>query len=70
MVGLGQVDEFEVEAEGSRELIGSGKIEGVYSVERLLETSGGGSGIGCARLGSFGLTTGRWRCGAELPTAS
>ena len=28
------------------------------AVERLLETSGGSSGIGCARLGSFGLAAG------------
>ena len=41
MVGFGQVDELEVEAEGARELVGGRKIEGADASERLLEMSAG-----------------------------
>ena len=46
MIGLGEVDELEVEAEGPRELVGGGKIEGADAGERLLEMRGGRGRIG------------------------
>jgi hypothetical protein len=48
VVGFGEVDELEVEAEGSGELVGGGEIDGVDVGEGLLEVSGGGRGVvGC-----------------------
>jgi hypothetical protein len=37
VVGLGKVDELEVEAEGPRKLIRSGKVESVHTIKSLLE---------------------------------
>ena len=58
MVGLGQIDKLEVEAEGARELVGSRKIEGANAVERLLEVSGSGACVRRSVLLSFGLAAG------------
>ena len=46
MVGLGEVDEFEVEAEGARELVSGREFEGVDAGEGLLKV--GGSGLGAS----------------------
>ncbi len=46
VVGLGEVDEFEVEAEGAGELVGGGDVEGVDVLEGLLEVMGGVDGVG------------------------
>jgi len=58
MVGFGEVDELEVEAEGSRKLVGGGKIESANAGEGVLEMRGGGGGIGCSALRGFGLAPG------------
>ena len=58
VVGLGQVDEFEVEAEGPGELVGGGKVEGADAGERLLEVRGGGGLVGRSGLRRFGLAAG------------
>jgi hypothetical protein len=58
MVGLGEVNEFEVEAEGAGELVGSGKVEGVDASESLLEMRGGSGLIGSSCLRGFGLAAG------------
>ena len=58
MVGLGEVDEFEVEAEGPGELVSGWKVEGADAVERLLEMRGGGSLVGHSGLRRFGLAAG------------
>jgi hypothetical protein len=57
VIGLGEVDELEVEAEGAGELVGGGKVEGVDAGESLLEVSGGGS-VGGSGVGGFGLAAG------------
>ncbi len=46
VVGLGEVDELEVEAERTCQLIRSGEIKGADAGERLIEICGGSSGIG------------------------
>src|ERR1700755_3088083 len=58
VVGLGQVDELEVEAKGTRELVSSGKIECAYAFERLLEVSGRGGCVCISLLRGFGLPAG------------
>src|SRR5216683_3114957 len=58
VIGLGQVDELEVEAKRTRELVGSRKIEGADAVERLLEVSGSGGCIRGSALRSFGFAAG------------
>ena len=58
VIGLGQVDELEVEAEGPGELVGGGKVEGADASERLLEMRGGGGRVGHSALWGFGLATG------------
>ncbi len=58
MVGLGEIDEFEVEAEGACELVGGGQIEGVDAGESLLEVGGGGFLIGSSDLWRFGFAAG------------
>jgi len=55
VVGFGQVDELEVEAKCTRELVGSRKIKGADAGERLLEVSGSGGCVRGSALGSFGL---------------
>src|SRR6185312_4370541 len=45
VVGFGEVDQLEVEAEGAREPVGGGEIEGVDAGQGLLEVFGGGGGI-------------------------
>ncbi len=50
MVGLGEIDELEVKAEGAGELVGGGQVERMDAGERLLQMSGcdglvGGSGL-------------------------
>ena len=51
MIGLGQIDQLEVEAEGAGQLIGRQRIVGVLvdTEERLLKLAAGRS-IGVARL--------------------
>jgi tRNA-dihydrouridine synthase len=58
VVGLGQVDELEVETKRTRELVGNGKIESADAVERLLEMSGSGGCVCRSALRSFGLAAG------------
>ena len=55
MVGLGQVDELEVEGEGAGKLVGGGHAERLHTAQRVLERVGGG---GRTRLG--GGSPGRW----------
>ena len=45
MVGFGEVDELEVEAEGASELVGGFGVEGVDEEERLLELAVGGCAV-------------------------
>ena len=58
VVGLGQVDELEIEAERTCELVGSGKIKGAYTGERLLEVSGRGGGVCRSALRGFRFAPG------------
>jgi len=58
MVGLGEVDEFEVEAKGPCELIGSGKIERADAIQSLLEMGVGRGLVGCSALRGFGVAAG------------
>src|SRR5882757_1882305 len=58
MVGLRQVDELEVEAESTRELVCSGEIEGADTAERLLEVSGCRGCVSRSTLRGFGLAAG------------
>jgi hypothetical protein len=66
VVGLGEVDEFEVEAEGAGELVGGGGAEGLDEVEGVVEV---GSAREChpVRWRIWRRPRGgRWRCGAAL----
>jgi hypothetical protein len=58
MVGLSEIDEFEVETEGPCELIGSGEIKGTDAGQRLLKVRGSGGLIGGPVLWGFGLAPG------------
>jgi hypothetical protein len=58
VIGLGKIDEFEVEAEGPSQLIRGGKIKGADAGERLIEIRRRSGGIGSAALWCFGLATG------------
>jgi hypothetical protein len=53
VIGLGEIDEFEIEGEGASELIGGGQAEAFDTTERVRERVGGRSR---ARLGG-----GTWR---------
>jgi hypothetical protein len=55
MVGLGEVDELEIEAEGAGELIGGGELESVNARECLLQVSGGVGLVCRSVLRCFGL---------------
>jgi len=55
VVGLGQVDELEVEAKRTRKLVGGRKIKSADAGERLLEVSGSRGCVRGSALGSFGL---------------
>jgi hypothetical protein len=48
VIGLGEVDELEVEAEGTGELVSGGEVVGVAvdSGEGLIEVAAGGGGVG------------------------
>ena len=58
VVGLGEVDELEVEAEGAGELVGGGEVEGVDTGERLLQMRGGVGLVRRAALRCFSLAAG------------
>ena len=54
VVGLGEVDEFEVEAEGAGELVGGGDVEGCGRAGGIA----GGDGRRCASVGVVGFAAG------------
>ena len=58
VVGFGEIDELEVESEGSGKLISGGKVESTDAGECLLEMRGGRGLVGCSPLPDFGLATG------------
>ncbi len=45
VVGLGEIDELEIESERARELVGGGEFQRANPLERLLEVRGGGLGV-------------------------
>ena len=75
MVGLGEVDELEVEGEGASELVGGRHGERFDTAQGVLERLGGGMGraLGAAARGEglpcgskSRLRGGRWRFGGVL----
>ena len=58
VVGLGEVDELEVEAEGAGELIGGGKIQRADATECLLRILSRGGVVSRATLRGLCLATG------------
>ena len=63
MVGLGEIDELEVEGEGAGELVGGSLAEGFDAAERVLERVGGGCGAGFGASGAGGCGAG-WAGGS------
>ena len=58
VIGFGEVDELEVEAEGPGKLVGGWQVERADASERLLEMRGGGGRVGHSALWGFGLAAG------------
>ena len=57
VIGLGEIDELEVEGEGAGEVVGAGEVsgEGVDGLEDVQKGWCGGAGIGCGAGLGFGL---------------
>ena len=66
VVGLGQVDELEVEGEGAGEMVGGGQAERLYTAQRVLQRVGGGGRTGLGRGGPGD----RAAPGAAVPASS